>query len=1024
MRTDSFPSSARTGLCFQQTYLQNNRRHIFLEVPLPSGGSVPHVMRSTRVILVDSFLSARGELRHLFSSRRAVEHVRRDVRRYVLTRSRHMQALSISQQRSWIRANLSLVLQEARREQNALVAEAALSIALQEKEWVDDVDPAWVKDALASCRHSAELRQMQACLETYAPAYLAASGGSAGSLMSIMLGGAGRGAVENAARLGNDAALATIADDDQLTSSCGEVAAADDSVEPETVVAAALSQAVPVAAGSPSLVPPTQRALTALHKLRRTRDENTVAPNQSFSRYFLRQGLVKSESELLALYQAMRARPEEVGFRVHLSHPMGPATAQLLAGREGILPVSWLPAHAGAYVLDARQAESIGQNRPLLKALATEGLVSFQSTSSMLPAHYLNPQPGELVLDLCAAPGSKTRALVDYMAAAAGSGGGPSRGCVVANEFHHGRVSDLQRRLQNVSPEVAVTHMAGESFGGVGSEDLFDKVLVDAPCSGEGRLRREPMAWRLWHPCKALEFFPRQVRLLQRAVEVCKPGGTIVYATCTLNPLENEAVVSAVWQHFEGRVELAILPPLPTRHAEGDTPFGSHNVLLSRPLTLTPGLQHWVVPSPAGGFYETPEEAAAAADSDSCSLRPRAVFPPTRGDPTGAHPRRLQEACRRVLPHVNARGSEGFFVAVLRKVAPGTGTQTASPARRALGSSAQGISPTGSVHAPAMWSGRCEVADSILHDSGLARLPATSERVVRYLRPFFSTDSALSEFMAFCQLAALWREGEGLRLASIRTTELVRSVPSRTPQRSALRNIGVVCINGRGDLTESGAVMLYPHAAARILQLPTHYLQVLLASRHLDITRDMTDAVAEAHRVASNGLARQSKEVGGSGMAWAAALVDHVQASGGSGNAIVVGNAEGDQAGGDCSAWQRVVGTWPIPVRVDISSSDNGSAPGAVVRLHLLLSAEARHRYTAMLGRLQGQQRRAATRTNVVVSLLESAENETARTMGANRLTGGESAPGQKERALFGSNSRVWLESAAAAPPHRDVFEL
>ncbi len=163
-----------------------------------------------------------------------------------------------------------------------------------------------------------------------------------------------------------------------------------------------------------------------------------------------------------------------------------------------------------------------------------DGRVMAQSRASMLPAHALNPMPGERILDLCAAPGAKATQL------AALSGGDAE---VVAVELHPARARALEEMARRMGADITV--IAGDGREVALPGDGFDAVLVDAPCTGTGVLSSRPDArWR-----RREEALPALVEiqsgLLTRALEVVRPGGRVVYSTCSLLREEDEDVVRA-----------------------------------------------------------------------------------------------------------------------------------------------------------------------------------------------------------------------------------------------------------------------------------------------------------------------------------------------------------------------------------------------------------------------------------------------------------------------------------------------
>ena len=156
-----------------------------------------------------------------------------------------------------------------------------------------------------------------------------------------------------------------------------------------------------------------------------------------------------------------------------------------------------------------------------------------QSRASMLVAHALDPQPGERVLDLCAAPGGKTTHVAALMGA---------RGAITAVERHAGRARALERTAQRMGA-ANVTVEVGD--GAIARPGRFDRVLLDAPCSGLGTLQSRPdLRWRAT-PDRARALAGEQARLLSAAGAACAPGGTLVYSTCTVLPDENERQIGA-----------------------------------------------------------------------------------------------------------------------------------------------------------------------------------------------------------------------------------------------------------------------------------------------------------------------------------------------------------------------------------------------------------------------------------------------------------------------------------------------
>ncbi len=163
------------------------------------------------------------------------------------------------------------------------------------------------------------------------------------------------------------------------------------------------------------------------------------------------------------------------------------------------------------------------------------GLFYIQEASSMLPvsALFAAGETPERVMDVAAAPGSKTTQIAAKMA---------NRGAILANEYAASRVKVLHANISRCGiANVALTHFDGRVFGAALPEQ-FDAVLLDAPCSGEGVVRKDPDALKNWSHASNLEIAATQRELIDSAFHALRPGGTLVYSTCTLNREENEAV--------------------------------------------------------------------------------------------------------------------------------------------------------------------------------------------------------------------------------------------------------------------------------------------------------------------------------------------------------------------------------------------------------------------------------------------------------------------------------------------------
>jgi 16S rRNA (cytosine1407-C5)-methyltransferase len=199
-----------------------------------------------------------------------------------------------------------------------------------------------------------------------------------------------------------------------------------------------------------------------------------------------------------------------------------------------------------------------------------EGRIYLQSISSMIPALVLAPRPGERVLDIAAAPGSKTTQMAALM---------ENRGSILADDLDPIRAERLSYNIRLQGCTIAEVRIGrGEKVGGE-MPGSFDRVLVDAPCSGEGRfVVFEPGTSRAWSRKLVAESLRAQRRLLAGAAAALKPGGVLVYSTCTLNLEENEGMIQWAMETLPLRPEKSPLtiPGVFSGMARGRDPAVAH----------------------------------------------------------------------------------------------------------------------------------------------------------------------------------------------------------------------------------------------------------------------------------------------------------------------------------------------------------------------------------------------------------------------------------------------------------------
>lgn len=183
------------------------------------------------------------------------------------------------------------------------------------------------------------------------------------------------------------------------------------------------------------------------------------------------------------------------------------------------------------------------------------GLFYIQEASSMLPvsALFAGDEMPARVMDVAAAPGSKTTQIAARMG---------NQGTILANEYSASRVKVLHANISRCGiSNVALTHFDGRVFGPALPE-MFDAILLDAPCSGEGVVRKDPDALKNWSHASNLEIAATQRELIDSAFHALRPGGTLVYSTCTLNRDENEAICHWLQEQYPEAVEFLPLGEL------------------------------------------------------------------------------------------------------------------------------------------------------------------------------------------------------------------------------------------------------------------------------------------------------------------------------------------------------------------------------------------------------------------------------------------------------------------------------
>jgi NOL1/NOP2/sun family putative RNA methylase len=214
--------------------------------------------------------------------------------------------------------------------------------------------------------------------------------------------------------------------------------------------------------------------------------------------------------------------------------------------------------------------------------LAVNGALRIQNAASWLPVLALDPQPGDSILDICAAPGGKTT----HIAALTNN-----QASITANDNSRARLMKLQAMCRRLSADIdRFTLFDGLQIARKLDGQQFDRILIDAPCSGEGMMRFDrDKDFETWSVAHIKRLQQLQKRILAQAWRLLKPGGTLVYSTCTMAPEENEAVVDYGLRILEGVNVVPFKPGLPNNAtAVGRWNGKTYNPAIQSTLRLMP----------------------------------------------------------------------------------------------------------------------------------------------------------------------------------------------------------------------------------------------------------------------------------------------------------------------------------------------------------------------------------------------------------------------------------------------------
>ena len=371
--------------------------------------------------------------------------------------------------------------------------------------------------------------------------------------------------------------------------------------------------------------------------------------NENFEKFYAAQSVCSKEDFPRMISACRRGLPSV--FRVIKNRPNSSLLIDRLRSGHlsslGAVPVQWYGQDL-VWRLDNTRWDLMEQehHKDLHRWLVEEdrmGNIYRQEQVSMVPVRCLDILPHHVVLDMCASPGSKTGQILEALHTS------PllPTGCVIANEFEPRRSTNLYGNMREFqSPALLVTQHPGQAFPDLtwpgGQKVEYDHIVCDVPCSGDGTIRKNPNIWANWHPARGNGRFCLQLNIARRGVELLKEGGTMAYSSCSINQIENEAVIAQLLREAGDSLELV--------DVTGRFPG----------LNWLPGLDNWRVFDNKMTEYSS---MGAVPSSLTTQIRPE-MFPPSEQEKLkfGLH------KSMRFLPHLNDDG--GFFVATLKKKGP------------------------------------------------------------------------------------------------------------------------------------------------------------------------------------------------------------------------------------------------------------------------------------------------------------------------------------------------------------------
>uniref|UniRef100_A0A4W6FK02 tRNA (cytosine(34)-C(5))-methyltransferase n=1 Tax=Lates calcarifer TaxID=8187 RepID=A0A4W6FK02_LATCA len=595
-----------------------------------------------------------------------------------------------------------------------------------------------------------------------------------------------------------------------------------------------------------------------------------VKENKLFEHYYKEQGLVPDgefEQFMEALREPLPATIRITGYKSHAKEILHCLKEKYfkdiqeleIDGQKIEAPqaLSWYPDEQAWHTNMSRK---IIRKSPLLEKfhqfLVSEtesGNISRQEAVSMIPPLLLKIEPHHKILDMCAAPGSKTAQLIEMLHSDMDV---PfPEGFVIANDVDNKRCYLLVHQAKRLnSPCIMVVNHDASCIPTLqidsdGKKDIlfYDRILCDVPCSGDGTMRKNIDVWKKWTTSNSLHLHGLQLRIAVRGVEQLAVGGRMVYSTCSLNPIEDEAVIAALLEKSEGALELA--------DCSADLPG----------LKWMPGVTSWKLMTKEGQWFSDWSEVPSSRHTQ---IRPT-MFPPKDPEKLFFVVNKVWTTYGLSFPKLGLSQNSSsqtlmFNSAAQTAVSPAALTPTDAP-RLPESAETEGEGPEGKV---VIIYGN--ISSLLCLFFLFSRPPPLKKmRLFGYKEdpfvflteddPVFTTIQSFYDLSpGFPKLNVLTRTHEGKKRHLYMVSKELRNVLLNNSERMKVINTGVKVWSRNSDgeefgcafrLAQEGIYTLQPYIRSRIIRVSVEDIKVLLTQENPFLSKLEDDAHAQAKKL-------------------------------------------------------------------------------------------------------------------------------------------------------------------------------